>query len=266
MSEEYYTSVTAYSEPLAQEVARAAGLSVQVSESLQAGFVALLDRIAAASARSQVQLLEALGEAPADAQRNLQGMGSALDVLSRRRDLELFRAALEAEAGRSLSRMTGELRQLAESRPEARNAAESSVGAAFGKAALRLLDGIGRVNADAVRGAIAECGYSDLKEVDAGGGRRYFSGASNGTGLRVEVDAKRSMLNLDISGLRGTTCEGVRQRFLGALEKRGIRLRIEHRHLHGDPRGGSLIRRTDAAFSSATHHAFPLVPRLREGR
>ena len=281
MSEMFTSRVEAYAAPRQAEIVTRAGLDAAAGAMAAVGIGLGAGVLLAAAALSKLQEevdrlvseaetavrfdASAAGDARARLRSELTGAESMLRALERA-DLGLLRAAAHAEDGQGLEQVRGEVHRLAsqlggpgtrgpdwiESLVDSARAARAEVEGVVSRAATRLVRAEGAVLAEAMRGTLEEMGYRVSAPRRPVRDAVVIKGQSDrGTSIHVRMEPQHGRVTADLSGFRGTACQQERQRFLEGLERRGVRVRLVERELHGRPDGGALTKQAEPLFTEA---------------
>jgi hypothetical protein len=116
--------------------------------------------------------------------------------------------------------------------------AERSLDAAFAR--LRASEPAAVMSA--VRGALADCGYTVANVKSARGSQARVTGRKAGRTIMLELDRRACNLRGDVGGFSSLSCRAELQALNKALIARGLNLGVRVARLHGDPRGGMMLR------------------------
>jgi len=261
MSEEYYSTVSAGpASSIASDVAQAAGLSAASvaagCAALAAGILARLAEVADEGSRRLAQDAGSLALPNAELAR-AQWIARAVTVDPR---LSLLSSAVLANDCTAWNQTVGHLAS-----PDAAVAARASADLdRLVAGGLDRLRPAGRnVLLEAVRGSLVDCGFQGIEHRLTPDGRVAIRARRRGVTAIIDLDSDGGQLNADLVGCSGMGCEAARHEFLGALARRGFVATVHTRRLHGDPRGGALLHRTERIFAATgTAGSARLVPRL----
>lgn len=239
MSEEYHFRYEGVGSPLAESIAREAGLrTTGLAREAAAGLfevVALATEATARAARTVYQASEEELRLAGDA------MVDTLGRLATDPGLPLVRLALEAVEPGLLGRLShGGTEDVAE--------ATEALARGLTAVASRLTPAYHRAQVSAVRAALGDCGYHNLTERVTPDGRvLILAPGLDRTAVHVELQPLRGQLAFDLSGFHGRGCDAAGRRLIRALQDRGFPLRQVAHRLHGDPEGGVLARKVASA-------------------
>ncbi len=245
MSEEFSVSIDTVAVPAAALVATAGGFALAASAvgeglMLSAAAGAELARVAA---RHGVEITAAAR--------------ARMDAVANDARLALVRGALGTagmaaiEAGRAaLPDGTA-----VETAPQALVQAERALDTAFAR--LRAAEPVAVMSA--VRGALTDCGFTVAAATPVRGARKRVTGRKAGRTVMLELDRHGCTLQGDVGGFSGQSCRTELQALNKALVARGLHLGVRVARLHGDPRGGVMLRAAERGDDNRAVQA-PLLP------
>lgn len=115
----------------------------------------------------------------------------------------------------------------------------------------------------AVRGALTDCGFTIAAATPVRGARKRVTGRKAGRTVVLELDRHGCTLQGDVGGFSGQSCRVELQSLNKALVARGLHLGVRIARLHGDPRGGVMLRTSERDSDARAVQSQPVPVRGR---
>ncbi len=244
MSEEFSVGIDTVATPAAALVATVGGFALAASV---VGEGLMLSATAAA------ELARVAGEKGMEA---TAASRARLDAVANDARLALVRAALGAEGMAAVasarSSLPAGVDRAAASAPLAQ--AERALETAFTR--LRAAEPVAVLSA--AQSALADCGFKVAAATRVRGGGSRVTGRKSGRTVVLELDHQGGTLRGDVGGFSGVSCRAELTALNKALVARGLNLGLRVARLHGDPRGGVMLRAAEREADVRTVQA-PLV-------